>query len=179
MQRLTISVNSQLATDFDQLIQRKGYRNRSEAFRVLLRKALQDEKISNDDAAQCVACLSYVSSDRLRQSEQRIAEIRQQFCNLTVSSTRAPIDDETYMETLILRGATTLVVRLAEILTGEAGVRHGRLNMVSMNSLRPEADAPPRRTAILSAISVVHPQNPLVNIAEKQERFGELKRKSA
>ena len=179
MQRLTISVNLQLAVDFDQLIQRKGYRNRSEAFRVLLRKALQDETTSNDDVAQCVACLSYVSSDRSRQSELRIAEIRQQFDNLTVSSTRAPIDDETYMETLILRGTTTLVIRLAEILTGEAGVQHGRLNMVSMNSLRPEAVAPPRRTAMLSAISVVHPQNPLVNIAEKRERIGELKRKSA
>lgn len=179
MQRLTISVNLQLATDFDRLIQRKGYRNRSEAFRVLLRKALQDEPTSSDDAAQCVACLSYVSSDRSRQSEQRIAEIRQQFGNLAVSSTRAPIDDETYMETLILRGTTTLVIRLAEILTGEASVQHGRLNMVSMNSLRPETVAPPRRTAILSAISGIRPENPPVNIAGNPERVGELKRKSA
>ena len=46
MLRLTISVNRQLAVSFDQLIERKGYRNRSEAFRDLLRRALQQEALA-------------------------------------------------------------------------------------------------------------------------------------
>ena len=38
MRRLTISVDESLAQQFDELVERKGYLNRSEAFRDLVRR---------------------------------------------------------------------------------------------------------------------------------------------
>ncbi len=134
MQRLTISVNKQLADSFDQLIDRKGYRNRSEAFRDLLRRALRDERLIYDGISTCVACVSYVYDQHQRLLGARLADLRQKFSGVTVSSNHVPIDPTTCMETLILRGTMESVLRLADAIVAETGVRHGHLNLVPMES---------------------------------------------
>lgn len=133
MLRLTISVNKQLALSFDQLIERKGYRNRSEAFRDLLRKALQQEARVAAGVRRCVACVSYVYDHRQRQLAMRLADLRQQSGSVTISSTHAPIDDNASMETLILRGEIDAVTQLADAIVAETGVRHGHLNLVPID----------------------------------------------
>ena len=85
MQRLTISVNKQLALSFDELIKRKGYRNRSEAFRHLLRKTLQQEPLAERTAANCVGCLSYAYDTQKAQVAQRLTELKHRFLSITIS----------------------------------------------------------------------------------------------
>lgn len=62
MRRITISVDGALADAFEQLIAVKAYANRSESFRDLVRKALDDAELENtqQSLAHCVAPLSYV-----------------------------------------------------------------------------------------------------------------------
>lgn len=132
MLRLTISVNKHLALAFDQLIERKGYRNRSEAFRDLLRKALKQEAIAKESDQECVACVSYVYDNQQRQLAHRLNELRSQAANATVSVTVAPVNDVASIETLILRGDIGTVVKLAEAIVSETGVRHGHLNVVPL-----------------------------------------------
>lgn len=57
MRRITISVEDDLAHAFDNLVAVKEYVNRSEAFRDLVRKALDESIIVNADQneANCVA----------------------------------------------------------------------------------------------------------------------------
>src|SRR5690348_2510474 len=60
MRRLTISIDDELADTFDQFMQQKGYQNRSEAFRDLLRGELGRDSVDHGGAHHCVAALSYV-----------------------------------------------------------------------------------------------------------------------
>ena len=50
MRRITISVDDALADTFDRLVKEKGYGNRSEAFRDLLRDALGEERLDEHAA---------------------------------------------------------------------------------------------------------------------------------
>ena len=43
MQRLSISIDDDLAADFESLIQSRSYSNRSEAFRDLVRRELRQD----------------------------------------------------------------------------------------------------------------------------------------
>ena len=45
MQRISITVDESLAQAFDELIAKRGYQNRSEAFRDLLKKELAQEAL--------------------------------------------------------------------------------------------------------------------------------------
>lgn len=58
MQRISITVDESLAQAFDELIAKRGYQNRSEAFRDLLKKELAQEALVNP-SQECVAVVSY------------------------------------------------------------------------------------------------------------------------
>ncbi|WP_058910920.1 nickel-responsive transcriptional regulator NikR [Entomohabitans teleogrylli] len=130
MQRLTISIDDQLAQQFDELMRRKGYANRSEAFRDMLRRELGEMARENDKSAECVGVLSYIYDHHERQLSSRLAEMQHHHHGLTVSTMHAHLSHDECVETLILNGATDEVEALAESVISQTGVRHGRLNLI-------------------------------------------------
>jgi Arc/MetJ-type ribon-helix-helix transcriptional regulator len=55
MERFTISLSEDLAKEFDELIHKKGYQNRSEAVRDMLRDMLKTDRLERAEAPYCVA----------------------------------------------------------------------------------------------------------------------------
>lgn len=134
MQRLTISVNKQLALSFDELIKRKGYRNRSEAFRHLLRKTLQQEQHVECLATNYVGCLSFAYDQQIPQVAARLAELKQPFLSITISSTLTAVNPSASIETLILRGSSEQIAAFADAVSAEADITCGQLNLVPINT---------------------------------------------
>jgi CopG family transcriptional regulator, nickel-responsive regulator len=134
MQRLTISVNKQLALSFDELIKRKGFRNRSEAFRHLLRKTLQQEPAVSRVASPCVGCLNYAYDIQKSQVVNRLAEVKKRFLNITISSTLTAFDQSVCIETLILRGSSDQIAAFADAVAAETEISSGQLNLVPINT---------------------------------------------
>ncbi|MEP7072683.1 MAG: nickel-responsive transcriptional regulator NikR, partial [Nitrosospira sp.] len=62
MERLTISLNDQLAEQFDVAMHKRGYFNRSEAVRDLIRDLLDTVRSEEHDEGHCIATLSYIYS---------------------------------------------------------------------------------------------------------------------
>mgnify|MGYP001385390346 CR=1 FL=1 len=60
MNRVTISLDDKLLDEFDAYIRHKGYENRSEAIRDLVRQRLERDRLEENRAAHAVAGLSYV-----------------------------------------------------------------------------------------------------------------------
>ena len=133
MERFTISLDEHLAKEFDGLIRERGYKNRSEAVRDLLRSRLNSLRIQNAQAPFCVASLSYVYNHHERDLAERLIEIQHQHHDLVVASTHVHLDHDNCLETAILRGKTEVVRRFADAITAECGVRHGQLNLVPVD----------------------------------------------
>lgn len=136
MERITISLDADLASEFDVLIAGRGYRNRSEAMRDLLRshleQAREQARAEQDDSAHCVACLSYVYNHHERELAERLTAIQHGQHDLTVATMHAHLDHENCLENVILRGATAAVRRFADEMMAERGVRHGKLNLIAV-----------------------------------------------
>lgn len=133
MQRVTISLDDELAAAFDKLIARQGYENRSEAMRDLIRQRLDREAQDHAPRGHCVASLSYVYNHHERDLAERLTALAHAHHDLVVSATHAHLDHETCIETVILRGRTTEVRAFADAVTAERGVRHGGLNLVPVD----------------------------------------------
>lgn len=131
MERFTISLDDELARQFDELIADRGYRNRSEAVRDLLRGQLEQERAVRADAPYCVANLSYVFNHHERELSERLTGMQHQHHDLTVASLHAHLDHENCIESVILKGETASVRAFADAVMAERGVRHGRLNLIS------------------------------------------------
>ena len=134
MDRFTISLSEDLAKAFDQLILRKGYQNRSEAVRDMLRTELETERLARHEAPNCVASLSYVYDHHARDLTERLNSLQHAHHELVLSSMHVHLDHDNCLETVILRGATEEVSRFANALMAERGVRHGKLNVVPVDT---------------------------------------------
>lgn len=132
MERITMSIDERLARDFDRLIEQRRYASRSEAIRDLLRREIEAQRGSRDGKTHCVATLSYVYSHRARQLGERLAQAQHEHHDLVVSATRVPLDHENCLETVILKGTAAAVHAFADRAQAERGVRHGQLNLVSV-----------------------------------------------
>lgn len=130
MERFTISLDDQLAHEFDHLIAERGYGNRSEAVRDILRVHLARLRETQDQDGPCVANLSYVYNHHERELSERLAGHQHGHHELTIASTHAHLDHEHCIETVLLKGPASAVRRFADTLMAERGVHHGQLNLV-------------------------------------------------
>ncbi len=131
MERITISLDEALAREFDALIARRGYRNRSEAMRDLLREHLETAR-RGAESGYCVANLSYVYNHHERDLAERLTSLQHAHHDLTVATMHAHLDHDNCLESVILRGPTASVRAFADALIAERGVRHGQVNVVSV-----------------------------------------------
>lgn len=130
MRRMTISLEEGLARKFDEMVRRKGYQNRSEAFRDLLRRELDEKRMEAGAAKYCVANVSYVYNHHERQLATRLTALQHANHDVMLSTMHAHLDHDNCIETVILQGPTVAVTRFAEALIAETGVRHGKINLV-------------------------------------------------
>jgi CopG family transcriptional regulator, nickel-responsive regulator len=139
MDRFTISLDENLATAFDELIKERGYATRSEAVRDILRTHLQHSREQRDTKGACVANLSYVYSHHERELSERLASIQHAHHDLTISTMHAHLDHDQCLETVMLKGPVTQVRQFAEEIIAERGVRHGQLNLISVEWSKPHS----------------------------------------
>ncbi len=66
MKRLTMSLDDELALAFEAIMRERGYENRSEAFRDLLRHELAEQRRAVRPHSPCVATLSYAYNHHQR-----------------------------------------------------------------------------------------------------------------
>jgi CopG family nickel-responsive transcriptional regulator len=135
MERITISLEETLAKEFDRLIARRGYANRSEAVRDLLRRELEAERAGEGDG-HCVANLSYVYNHHERDLGERLTQAQHEHHDLCVATMHAHLDHDSCLETVILRGPRNTVRAFADSVIAERGVRHGSLNVVTVDVVR-------------------------------------------
>ncbi len=127
MQRITITIDDELAHEIDKLAQSRGYQNRSETVRDLVRAGIVQTQHEGHRAAECVASVVYVYDQGTRELPKRLAHAYQEQHDLSMATVRVALDHDTCMEVAVLKGKTAEVERFAERIIAERGVRHGRL----------------------------------------------------
>ncbi len=142
MKRLTMSLDDDLADAFEALVRSRGYANRSEAFRDLLRNDLMGTLVQSRPEAICVATLSYVYNHHQRQLASRLTELQHDHHELTVSTMHAHLDHDRCVETIILRGHADELQAFAQSVITQPGVTHGHLHVVSLATSGESPHAP-------------------------------------
>jgi len=134
MERFTISLDESLARQFDELIAARGYVNRSEAVRDLIRGAIEHDRQQGEPTGQCVANLSYVYNHHERELSERLTGLQHDHHDLTVAAMHAHLDHNHCLESVILKGSTAEVRQFADAMIAERGVRHGKLNIIALEA---------------------------------------------
>jgi len=124
--RFGISIDARLLDRFDQMIGDKGYVNRSEAIRDLIRSALVDEEWARDDQ-EIVGTVTLVYDHHTRDLSDKLTEHQHAHHDEIVSALHVHLDAHHCLEVVVVRGKARQVKRLADELIGTKGVKHGKL----------------------------------------------------
>jgi len=132
MERFTMSLEDDLAKQFDEFIKDKGYSNRSEAMRDIIRDKLEHSRLHEDNSknGNCVANLSYVYNHHESDLASKIVAAHHVHHDLTISTLHVHLDHDNCLETVILKGGVTDVRTFSDTIKAVRGVRHGHLHMV-------------------------------------------------
>ena len=122
--RFGVSLDKRLLAKFDRLNARKGYANRSEAIRDLIREGLVREQWELGDT-EAVGTLTLVYDHETRELEERLTELQHAHFQAIVSTLHVHLDAHHCLEVLILRGKAALLKSIADRLIGTRGVKHG------------------------------------------------------
>ena len=122
--RFGVSLDERLLAKFDRLIGGKGYANRSEAIRDLIRESLVREQWELGDT-DAVGTLTLVYDHETRELEERLTELQHAHYRAIVSTLHVHLDAHHCLEVLILRGKAALLKSIADRLIGTRGVKHG------------------------------------------------------
>ncbi|MFV0576724.1 MAG: nickel-responsive transcriptional regulator NikR [Vibrio sp.] len=126
MQRVTITLDDDLLEKLDGLSQRRGYNNRSEAIRDILRDTLAQESI-HDHGTQGFAVLSYVYEHEKRDLASRITSAQHHHHDLSVSTLHVHVNHDDCLEISVLKGDMGEIQHFADDVISQRGVRHGHL----------------------------------------------------
>ena len=126
MVRFGVSMSADLLASLDDLLDKVGYRTRSEAIRDMVRSRLVELEWADTDR-EVVGTITLVYSHEVRELTETLTALQHHYTAEIVSTTHIHLDEHNCLEVLIVRGRSQRVREIADRLISTRGVKHGRL----------------------------------------------------
>jgi CopG family nickel-responsive transcriptional regulator len=131
LMRFSVAMPEELLVNFDRLVAKRGLaKNRSEVIRDLVRDALVEEE-SVMVGVEVMGTLTIVFNHHSTDLQDKLHEIQHNHCANIVCSTHVHLDPHNCLEVIVLRGETTEVRGIANLILGTKGVKNGRLALAT------------------------------------------------
>ena len=125
LSRTGISLEQDLLEGFDNLIAKRGYKNRSEAVRDLIREALLTDAVDSNQEA--VGTLTLVYDHHVPNLAQKLTEAQHHAGAMVLAATHVHLDHHYCLEVIILRGKSQAIKEVADKMLAMRGVELGKL----------------------------------------------------
>ena len=133
LSRIGVAIDEDLLAQFDDLIEQRGYTNRSEAFRDLIRNELVQERVEDPDA-EVMGSLTLVYDHHVRMLSERLLDLQHDHHDAILSTLHVHLDHDNCLEVLLIRGPSKNVRAIADALISTKGVKHGQLTVTSASA---------------------------------------------
>jgi CopG family nickel-responsive transcriptional regulator len=130
MVRFSVAIGGELLQKFDQYRELHRHPNRSEAVRGLMRAALLEEVITNEES-EAMGVVTLIYDHHASRISRRLTDVQHHHLEQVVTTTHVHLDERRCLEVILLRGPTRQIRDLADDLIGTKGVETGRLVLAS------------------------------------------------
>ncbi len=127
--RTGLSLERELLARFDKALKRKGYQNRSEAIRDLIRERLVEEEA--DENKTVVGTLTMVYDHHRPNLSEKLVEAQHHAAQKVLAATHVHLDHHNCLEVIIMKGRSGELRHLSDQILSLRGVKHGRLVMTT------------------------------------------------
>jgi CopG family nickel-responsive transcriptional regulator len=129
--RFGVSMDSRLLKQFDKYINQKGYANRSEAIRDLIRNNLVEEEWKAG-TGETVGTITIIYNHHKRELTDTLTNIQHKYHASMISTMHVHLDSHNCLEVLVVKGKAREIKIVADRLIGTKGVIHGKLTTATL-----------------------------------------------
>lgn len=130
LSRIGVAIDSDLLERFDALIAGRGYTNRSEAFRDLIREQLVTTAWEKPDS-KVVGTVTLVYDHHVRMLNEKLTGMQHDHYHQILSTLHVHLDHDNCLEVLVVKGKAREVKKIADALISTKGVKHGVLTITA------------------------------------------------
>jgi len=128
--RFGISMEKDLLGRLDQEIVKRGYPNRSEAIRDLIRNQLVEIDWSREEE-EVAGTITLIYDHHVRGLSDLLLEMQHRHHEMVVSVMHVHLEHDHCLEVMVVKGRASEARELAGRLIGVKGVKHGKLTITS------------------------------------------------
>lgn len=128
--RFGVAMDELLLSRFDSLIVKKGYANRSEAIRDLIRNNIIEEEWACGNK-ETVGTVTIVYNHHSKELADTLTGIQHKYHSQIISCMHVHLDAHNCLEVLAVKGEPVKIKKISDSLISAKGVKHGKLVMTS------------------------------------------------
>ena len=126
--RFGVSISENLLDKFDALIGEKGYTNRSEAIRDLIRdKLVESDWKDKTDTGEAIGTITIIYDHHTREIGDRLTDLAHDNHDLIISTMHVHLSHESCLEVIVVKGSGEQIRHFSDNLISTRGVKHGKL----------------------------------------------------
>ncbi|AFL94757.1 nickel responsive regulator [Thermococcus cleftensis] len=126
--RFGVSVPDELLRKFDRIIEEKGYVNRSEAIRDMMRDFIIRHEWETGDA-EVAGTITMLYNHDEADVVKELLDLQHDYLHEIISSIHVHMDEHNCLEVIIVKGKASRIKEIADRLLSLKGVKHGKLVM--------------------------------------------------
>ena len=127
LKRFGVSLEENLLTDLDNLVERQKFPNRSQAIRYLISQSKVEEKWAGNE--QVAGAIVLVYDHHKKDLQTKSTDIQHDYHDLILSVQHVHLDHHNCLETIAVKGNAAQLKLLADQLIALKGIKHGKLVM--------------------------------------------------
>ena len=127
LRRFGVSIESNLLDEFDSYIEKRGYKNRSEALRDLIRRELVSSQWSERADEEGAGAIIIVYDHHQKELVNNITNIQHDYHDVIISSQHVHLDYDMCLEVIVVKGKIATLFELEAKLKVIKGVKHALL----------------------------------------------------
>jgi len=132
IERVGVSFEPKLLNKFDILIKKRGYTNRSEAIRDLVRKEIIESDIKEEEG-EVIGTLTIIYDHDVGNVTDKLLHLQHHHLQEITFTTHIHIDNHTCLEIVVIRGKLSRVKRFSENVKALKGIKHGQLSITKLS----------------------------------------------
>lgn len=128
LKRFGVSMEGSLLRNFDLLVKQKGYENRSEAVRDLVRDAIIQQSWDSNEKIVAGSILLFYNHHQRNLLDEMI-NIQHSVHDLIIATTHFHLDHESCLELIVVKGKVKDIQKLSDKLISLKGVSYGKFTV--------------------------------------------------
>ncbi|MEW6233934.1 MAG: nickel-responsive transcriptional regulator NikR [Candidatus Omnitrophota bacterium] len=127
--RFSVSLSEELMEHFDALLLEKGYKNRSEGIRDLIRDFLVLQEV--EENKEIVGVITLVYDHHVHELTEKLIQLQHNSPVQVITSMHVHLDHHNCLEVIIAKGEGKVIHDFADRMIGTRGVKHGNLTITT------------------------------------------------